>query len=59
VNVGREKPGLNHIFERLLEVASECVRTILTDGINGDGVILVVEIWDSLGRSNQSHLVLA
>jgi hypothetical protein len=28
----------------------------LTNGINSYGVIFIIKIWNSLGRSNQSHL---
>jgi hypothetical protein len=57
VDTSGEKSSLNNIFERLLEIASESVRTILSDRIDCHSVILIVEIGNSLsGGSNESHL---
>jgi hypothetical protein len=56
VNVSGEESSLNNILERLLKVASKSVGAVLTNGIHSYGVIFIVKIWNSLGRSNQSHL---
>jgi hypothetical protein len=56
VNVSGEESSLNNILERLLKVASKSVGAVLTNGINSYGVIFIIKIWNSLGRSNQSHL---
>jgi len=56
VNVSGEESSLNNIFEGLLEMTSKSVGTILTNGINSYDMIFIIKIWNSLGRSNQSHL---
>ena len=56
MNVSGEESSLNNILERLLKVASKSVGAVLTNGINSYGVIFIIKIWNSLGRSNQSHL---
>jgi hypothetical protein len=56
MNVSGEESSLNNIFERLLKMASKSVGAVLTNGINSYGMIFIVKIWNSLGRSNQSHL---
>jgi len=57
VDASGEKSSLNNILQWLTEKASKGVGTILSDGINCDGVVLIVEIGDRLrGRSNESHL---
>jgi hypothetical protein len=56
VNVSGEESSLNNIFEGLLEMASKSVGAVLTNGINSYDMIFIIKIWNSLGRSNQSHL---
>jgi len=56
VNVSGEESSLNNIFEGLLEMASKSVGTVLTNGINSYDMIFIIKVWNSLGRSNQSHL---
>jgi len=57
IDASGEKSSLNNIFERLLKIAREGIRAILSNCIDRHSVILIVEIWNSLsGRSDESHL---
>jgi hypothetical protein len=56
VNVSGEESSLNNIFEGLLEMAGKSVGTVLANRINSYDMIFIIKIWNSLGRSNQSHL---
>ena len=57
VDASSEKSSLNNIFERLLKIAREGVRAILSNCVDRHSVVLIVEIWNSLsGRSDESHL---
>jgi hypothetical protein len=57
VDASGEKSSLNNIFERLLKIAREGVRAILSNCVDRHSVVLIVEIWNSLsGRSDESHL---
>jgi hypothetical protein len=57
IDASGKKSSLNNIFQGLLEITRKSVRTGLSDRIYRHGVILIVEIRNSLsGGSNESHL---